>query len=159
MEYSEGRSASLTRTVTEADVEAFAWVTGDANPVHIEDEVAARTRFGRRIAHGMLIGSYISALLGSEFPGPGTIYMSQSMRFVRPVYLGDTVRVVATVTAYRPDKQILTLKTDCFNQRGDAVLTGEAVCLVSDVLERVPVVRPNKNGTVPKEAALKPGLG
>ncbi len=145
LEYFEGQTASLTRTVSEADVEAFAWVTGDANPVHLDEEHAARTRFGRRIAHGMLVGSYISALLGSEFPGPGTIYMSQTMKFLRPVYLGDTVRVVATVAGYRSDRQILTLLTECFNQDGEKVLSGEAVCLVSDVVERVPVATVHKN--------------
>jgi 3-hydroxybutyryl-CoA dehydratase len=139
LEFFEGQTASLTRTVSEADVEAFAWVTGDANPVHLDDELASRTRFGRRIAHGMLVGSYISALLGSEFPGPGTIYMSQTMKFTKPVYLGDTIRVSATVTAYRADRQILTLRTECTNQRGETVLSGEAVCLVSDVVERLPV--------------------
>ena len=134
MDYYEGQTASLTRTISEADVEAFAWVTGDANPVHLDEEMAARTRFGKRIAHGMLVGSFISGLLGAQFPGPGTIYMSQTMKFLRPVYLGDTIRVVATVIAYRADKEILTLRTEIFNQGGDAVLSGEAVCLVSDVV-------------------------
>jgi 3-hydroxybutyryl-CoA dehydratase len=139
LDYYEGQTASLTRTISEADVEAFAWVTGDANPVHLDEEMAARTRFGKRIAHGMLVGSFISGLLGSQFPGPGTIYMSQTMKFQRPVYLGDTIRVVATVTAYRADRQILTLKTEIFNQRDETVLSGEAVCLVSDVADMVPV--------------------
>ena len=144
MDYFEGQSASLTRTVNEADVEAFAWATGDANPVHLDLAYAAGTRFKRRIAHGMLVGSYISGLLGSEFPGPGTIYMSQTMTFLKPVYLGDTVRVVAIVTKFRPERDILTLLTECFNQHGEKVITGEAVCLVSEVAARipVPVVRP-----------------
>jgi 3-hydroxybutyryl-CoA dehydratase len=149
LDYFVGQTASLTRTVTETDVEAFAWVTGDANPVHLDEEHAARTRFGRRIAHGMLVGSYISALLGSEFPGPGTIYMTQTMKFLRPVYLGDTVTVAATVTAYREDKQILTMLTECFNQDGEKVLTGEAVCLVSDVVERVPIATVRKSPPPP----------
>ena len=131
--YYVGQTASITRTVTGAEIGAFAWATGDTNPIHMDEAYASTTRFGSRIAHGMLVGSYISALLGTEFPGPGTIYMSQGMRFMRPVYVGDTVRVVATVTAYRPDKQILTIRTDCYNQRGEHVITGEAVCLVSDV--------------------------
>ena len=71
--------------------------------------------------------------MGSEFPGPGTIYMSQGMRFMRPVFIGDTITVVATVTGYRADKAILSLRTDCFNQHGEQVIAGEAVCLVSDV--------------------------
>lgn len=141
MDYSEGQTASLTRTVTEAEVEAFAWASGDTNPVHLDEDHAKRTRFGRRIAHGMLIGSYVSKLLGTQFPGPGTIYMSQTMIFHRPVYLGDTVEVVATVTGYRPDRDILSLRTECFNQRGDKVLSGEAVCLVTDVATPLPVSR------------------
>ena len=131
--YYVGQTASITCTVSGADIGAFAWATGDVNPIHMDEGYASQTRFKRRIAHGMLVGSYISALLGTEFPGPGTIYMSQGMRFMRPVYVGDTIRVVATVTAYRPDKQILTIRTDCYNQDGEHVITGEAVCLVSDV--------------------------
>lgn len=138
MNYYEGQTASITRTVTEAEIDAFAWATGDTNPVHMDEAYAQRTRFKHRIAHGMLVGSYISALLGTEFPGPGTIYMSQRMRFMKPVYVGDTIRVVATVTDYRDDKAILTIQTDCFNQRGDHVISGEAVCLVSDVAAPMP---------------------
>ena len=115
------------------DVEAFARVTGDANPVHLDEAYAAKSRFGRRIAHGMLAVSYISALLGTEFPGPGTIYLSQSVSFRKPVFLGDTLTVTATVTAYRPEKSILTLATECRNQDGEKVLEGQAVCLVSDL--------------------------
>ena len=133
LHYFEGQTASISRTVTEPEIEAFAWATGDTNPVHLDEEYARHTRFKRRIAHGMLVGSYISALLGSEFPGPGTIYMSQGMRFIRPVYIGDTIRVVATVTGYRADKAVLTLRTDCYNQHGEQVIAGDAVCLVSDV--------------------------
>jgi 3-hydroxybutyryl-CoA dehydratase len=139
LDYSEGQTASLTRTVTEAEVEAFAWATGDTNPVHLDEDYAKRTRFGRRIAHGMLIGSYISTVLGTQFPGPGTIYMSQTMKFLHPVYLGDTVEVVVTVTGYRAEREVLSLRTECFNQHGDKVLSGDAVCLVSDVSARVAV--------------------
>jgi 3-hydroxybutyryl-CoA dehydratase len=156
LDYFEGQTAALSRTVTENEVEAFAWATGDTNPVHLDEDYARRTRFGRRIAHGMLIGSYISTLLGTEFPGPGTIYMSQSMKFLRPVFLGDTVRVVVTVTGYRPDREVLTLKTECFNQRGDAVVAGEAVCLVSDVSEPVPV-RTTRNMAAPLAESLDTG--
>jgi 3-hydroxybutyryl-CoA dehydratase len=142
LKFHEGQTASISRTVTQAEIEAFARVTGDANPVHLDPAYAANTRFGKRIAHGMLVGSYISALVGTEFPGPGTIYMSQSMKFLKPVYAGDTVNVVARVSAYRSDKQILTLQTDISNQRGELVITGEAVCLVSEVAEVLaPVAR------------------
>jgi len=133
VEFSLGQSRSLVRTVLAEDVEAFARVTGDVNPVHLDEAYAAKSRFGRRIAHGMLAVSYISALLGTEFPGPGTIYLSQSVSFRKPVFLGDTLTVTATVTAYRADKAILTLATECRNQDGDKVLEGQAVCLVSDL--------------------------
>jgi 3-hydroxybutyryl-CoA dehydratase len=106
--------------------------------VHLDERYAAGTRFRRRIAHGMLIGSYISGVLGTKFPGPGTIYMSQNMRFLKPVYFGDAIRVVVTVTGYRADKAILSLRTDCYNQRGEQVIAGDAVCLVSDVSFTLP---------------------
>ena len=129
-----GQTASLRRTVSAADVEAFARVTGDTNPVHLDEAYAASTRFHHRIAHGMLAASYISALLGTEFPGPGTIYISQSLTFLRPVYLGDTLEVLAAVSTFRADKSILPLATAVKNQHGDTVVSGEAVCLVSDVV-------------------------
>jgi 3-hydroxybutyryl-CoA dehydratase len=131
-----GQTASLSHTVTAAEVEAFARVTGDANPVHLDDVYAAGTRFGRRIAHGMLVASYISRLLGTQFPGPGTIYASQSLSFLKPVFLGDTLEVTATVLRYRADKSILTIATAIHNQRGEKVLSGEAVCLVGDLVAK-----------------------
>jgi 3-hydroxybutyryl-CoA dehydratase len=133
MDFTEGQSASLTRTVTAADVEGFAAVTGDVNPVHLDDVYAAGTRFGRRIAHGMLAVSYISAILGTKFPGPGTIYLSQSVSFLAPVYLGDTITATVTVSKFRPEKGVLTLVTECTNQDGVKVVDGQAVVLVSEV--------------------------
>jgi 3-hydroxybutyryl-CoA dehydratase len=129
-----GQTSKLVRTVTAADVEAFARATGDTNPVHLDEAYAATTRFHRRIAHGMLAASYVSALLGTQFPGPGTIYVSQTLTFLRPVYLGDTLEVEVTVSKFRPDKAVLTLTTAISNQRSEKVLSGEAVCLVGDVL-------------------------
>lgn len=133
MDFSEGQSASLTRVVTAADVEGFAAVTGDSNPVHLDDVYAAGTRFGRRIAHGMLAVSYVSAILGTKFPGPGTIYLSQSVSFLAPVYLGDTITATVTVSKFRPEKGVLTLLTECTNQDGVKVVDGQAVVLVTDV--------------------------
>ena len=130
----EGQSASITREVTAADVEAFAAISGDDNPVHLDAEFAAQSRFKRRIAHGMLSASYISAVLGSKLPGPGTIYLSQGLTFKAPVYIGDTITATVSVLNFRPDKQILTLRTECVNQDGVVVLEGQAVCLTSDVL-------------------------
>lgn len=133
MGFEIGQSASLTRTVSAEDVDRFAAATGDVNPVHLDEAYAATTRFGKRIAHGMLGASYISALLANKFPGPGTIYLKQSLTFTKPVFLGDTVTVTATVTAYRPDKHILTLETIGTKQDGARVFEGEAVVLVADV--------------------------
>jgi 3-hydroxybutyryl-CoA dehydratase len=144
MEFEEGQSASITRTVTAEDVNAFAKISGDTNPVHLDDGYAAETRFKRRIAHGMLSVSYLSAVLGTKFPGPGTIYLSQNISFLGPVYLGDTITATVTVSKYRPEKAILTLITECWNQDGVKVVDGQAVCLVSDVkgLPRIPSVSP-----------------
>lgn len=133
MEYREGQSASITRHVTAEDVEAFARVSGDVNPVHLDANYAAKTRFGKRIAHGMLAVSYVSAVLGTRFPGPGTIYLSQNVSFLKPVFLGDTITATVTVSKYRPEKGILTLVTECTNQNGEKVVDGQAVCLVTDV--------------------------
>ncbi|GAC1304165.1 MAG: hypothetical protein NVS2B3_12440 [Vulcanimicrobiaceae bacterium] len=115
-------------------IDAFAVVSTDNNPAHLDDRFAATTRFGKRIAHGMLAASYISAMLGTQFPGPGTIYMSQSLKFIKPVFIGDTLDVVVTVTNFRADKGILTLDTTVTNQDGAKVVTGECVCLVSDLI-------------------------
>ncbi|MFN2528631.1 MAG: MaoC family dehydratase [Candidatus Baltobacteraceae bacterium] len=135
MYFLEGQQASITRIVTASDVEAFAGISGDTNPVHLDQEFAAKSRFKKRIAHGILSAGYISAVLGSKLPGPGTIYLSQSITFKAPVYLGDTVTATVTVLNYRPDKHILTLRTECTNQDGIVVLEGQAVCLTSDVAD------------------------
>ena len=105
-------------------------MTGDKNPVHLDDAYARTTRFGGRIAHGMLTAGLISAVLGTKLPGPGAIYLNQTLKFTAPVRIGDTITATAEVTAYREDKRIVTLKTDCTNQRGELVLTGEAVLLM-----------------------------
>ena len=125
-----GDTASLTRTVTDADIRAFAELTGDRNPIHLNDDFAATTRFGRRIAHGMFGASLISAVLGNELPGTGSIYLSQTLKFLAPVYLGDIVTARLTVTKIRDDKPIVTLETVCENQRGETLIKGEAVVLL-----------------------------
>lgn len=126
-----GDAAALTKTITDADIRAFAALTGDYNPVHLDDEYAASTRFGRRIAHGMLSAGLLSAVLANKLPGRGTVYLSQSLRFVAPVYPGDTVTARVTVTEIRPDKPIVTLETVCTNQHAEAVIKGEAVVLLT----------------------------
>ena len=126
-----GRSAEVSKTITDADIEAFAALTGDRNPVHLDDEYAARSRFGRRIAHGMIGASLLSAVIANELPGRGSVYLSQSLRFTAPVYPGDTVTARVTVTRLREDKPVVTLETVCTNQRGERVIEGEAVVLAS----------------------------
>jgi 3-hydroxybutyryl-CoA dehydratase len=124
-----GATASRTKTITRADVEAFAALTGDDNPLHLDEEFARNTRFGRPIAHGMLVAGLISAVLGRILPGPGTIYLRQTLEFLRPVYLGDMVTAVVEVVRIREDKPVITLATRCLNQHGEEVLRGEAVVL------------------------------
>lgn len=133
MYFEKGEHAAITRRVTVSDVEAFARLSGDDNPVHLDEAFAAASRFKRRIAHGLLSVSYISAVLGSRLPGPGTIYLSQSISFRAPVFLNDVITATVTVVTYRADKEILTLRTECTNQHGVTVVEGQAVCLVSDV--------------------------
>jgi 3-hydroxybutyryl-CoA dehydratase len=124
-----GMSAMFGKTVTEADIVAYAGVSGDTNPIHLHDGFARTTRFGQRIAHGMLSGSFISAVIGTKLPGPGSIYVSQTMNFMAPVLIGETITAVATVTAIDERRRRVTLKTQCLN--GDkVVIDGEAQILV-----------------------------
>jgi 3-hydroxybutyryl-CoA dehydratase len=125
-----GERASFSKTVTEADVTTFAGLVGDFNPIHVDAEYARKSRFGRRVAHGMFTAGLISAVLGNKLPGPGTIYLSQQIEFLAPVYIGDTVTAAVEVTAWRPEKRIITLKTNVHNQDGKQVVTGKAVLLV-----------------------------
>lgn len=126
-----GASASLDKTIVESDLIDFAKLSLDTNPVHLDEEYAKTTRFGGRIAHGMLAASLVSAVLGTRLPGPGTVYLSQSLTFKGPVRIGDTITATATVKAVREGKPIVTLETTVSNQHGDVVLTGEAVVLVT----------------------------
>ncbi len=127
-----GVTASVTKTITEADLRAFAGVSGDDNPMHLSAEFAKGTRFGKQIAHGMLTAGLISAVLGTKLPGPGAIYISQSLMFLKPVFIGDTITASATVTSIHESKPMLTLHTRCVNQNGETVLDGEAVMLLDD---------------------------
>ena len=126
---SVGMAAGFTKTVTDADLVLYAGVSGDTNPVHIDEEYAAATPFKGRIAHGMLTASFISAVLGTILPGPGAIYLSQSLRFKAPVRPGETVRAVARVTAIDQQRKRVTLETVC--TVGDrTVIEGEALIMV-----------------------------
>jgi 3-hydroxybutyryl-CoA dehydratase len=133
MTFNVGDAAETSKTITDEDVRAFAELTGDRNPVHLDEEYASTTRFGRRIAHGMLGASLISTVLASELPGPGSVYLSQTLRFTAPVYLDDTVTARVTVKHVREDKPVVTFETVCTNQRGERVVEGEAVVLVPRV--------------------------
>ncbi|WP_366657080.1 MaoC family dehydratase [Fodinicurvata sp. EGI_FJ10296] len=126
---SVGMSDRFGKTVTEADIVLFSGVSGDTNPVHLDEEYAARTRFKGRITHGMLNAGFISAVLGTRLPGPGSIYVSQNLKFRAPVRPGDTVEAVCTVKAIDIGRMRVTMDTVC-RVRGTNVITGEAVLLV-----------------------------
>ena len=128
-EVSIGDEASLTRKITNQDILDFATLTGDVNPVHIDEEFAEKSMFKGRVAHGILTVGYISALIGTILPGKNVIYLSQNCKFVAPVRIGDTIKVVGKVTDKRSDKHILTLQTNAYNQDGDTVLEGSAVVM------------------------------
>ena len=124
-----GDSASFTKTVTETDIVLYAGITGDMNPAHLNAESAKDSMFGQRIAHGMLSAGFISAVLGMQLPGPGAIYMGQELRFVKPVYIGDTVTATATVIERIEEKNRIRLETVVTNQRGETVITGVATVM------------------------------
>jgi 3-hydroxybutyryl-CoA dehydratase len=121
-----GDSAEFAKTISETDVYLFAGVTGDLNPAHINQPASEATFFKGRIAHGMLSAGLISAVLGMQLPGPGTIYMSQNLRFKAPVKFGDTITARAEVSEIFPEKNRVTIATTCTNQDGVVVLEGEA---------------------------------
>ena len=121
-----GQKASFTKTVTEADVYNYAGVSGDFNPAHMNEEYAKNTAFKTRIAHGMLSAGFISAVLGTKLPGPGTIYLNQDLRFTKPVHFGDTITATITVEELIKEKNRAILKTVCTNQDGDVVVEGTA---------------------------------
>jgi 3-hydroxybutyryl-CoA dehydratase len=127
-----GLTAELARTVTETDVVLFAGITGDTNPVHLDEDAARRSRFGGRIAHGLLTAGLVSAVLGTRLPGPGAIYTAQTLRFLRPVRIGDTVTARVEVIELVPEKRRVRLATTCSNQTGEPVLEGEATVLVPE---------------------------
>ncbi|MCX4372021.1 MAG: MaoC family dehydratase [Dysosmobacter sp.] len=130
MPYQVGQSANITKTITETDVYLFAGITGDLNPAHLNETYASGTRFQHRIAHGMLSAGLISAVLGTQLPGPGSIYMNQTLRFLTPVYFGDTLTATVTVKELIPEKNRAVLATEVVNQNGAVVTTGEALMLL-----------------------------
>lgn len=125
----EGMTDVFAKTVTDADIITFAGISGDTNPVHLNHEFASETIFEGRIAHGMLTASFISTVIGTKLPGPGCIYVSQSLRFKAPVRSGDTVSAACTITKLIPEKRFIELKTVC-SVGGKVVVDGEATIMV-----------------------------
>jgi 3-hydroxybutyryl-CoA dehydratase len=130
-ELTVGKTAQFAKTVTEADVTLFAGVTGDFNPVHVDAVAAAKTRFGGRIAHGMLSAGLISAAIANRLPGPGSIYLGQTLRFTLPVRIGDTITATITVSEILTKRRV-KLTTICTNQNGETVLDGEATVMLDE---------------------------
>ena len=125
-----GDKAEMTKKIGDEDIRTFANLSGDTNPVHLDEEAGKNSRFGRRVAHGMLSASLISAVLGKKLPGEGSIYLGQTLKFTAPVFIDDEVTATVEVTAVREDKNIVTLKTTCTKQDGTVVIDGEATALV-----------------------------
>jgi acyl dehydratase len=130
MQIKIGDKFSTDRVVTDELIRKFAEVSGDYNPIHLDEEFAKTTRFGRRIAHGMLSGAFVSAVLGYELSARKIVYLSQTLKFTAPVFIGDTVTATATVTNIREDKPIVTLETICTNQNGEVLVKGEAAVMI-----------------------------
>jgi galactoside O-acetyltransferase len=122
-----GLTYRKTVEITDESVKAFADLSGDCNPIHIDEKIAAESIFGKRVAHGMLLGSYISAILGEEFPGNGTIYLSQDMQFRKPVYIGDKVEIELCVNSVK--EKVSVIQTNVRNSDGEYCVTGEAKVL------------------------------
>lgn len=124
--YFVGQTASVARTISESDVYLFAGITGDQNPAHTNEEYAKNTHFKTRIAHGMLSAGLISAVLGMRLPGPGTIYLGQTLKFLAPVHIGDTITAAAEIKSLDLERGRVVLTTTCTNQEGTVVTAGEA---------------------------------
>lgn len=124
-----GDKVSLVRAFTEEDVKTFAQVSGDTNPAHLDAEYAKGTMFKDRIVHGMLTASLFSALLGTQMPGLGTIYVGQTLKFLRPVYFGDEITASVTVKELLPERNRVIFECEAVNQKGDTVLVGEATMM------------------------------
>ena len=126
-----GQSAEFTKSISDEDVMSFAKITGDFNPVHVDEVAASSSQFGGRIAHGMLTAGLISAALAGKLPGPGSVYLSQTLRFIAPVRIGDIVTATVQVIEIAAAKRRVKLSTVCTNQRGEKVIEGEALVMVS----------------------------
>jgi 3-hydroxybutyryl-CoA dehydratase len=125
-----GDTFTVQKEVTDELIRKFADVSGDHNPIHLDEEFAKTTRFGKRIAHGMLGASFISAVLGYKLSEQKVVYLSQNLKFIAPVFIGDTVTAKAVVKEIREDKPIITIETTCENQNGELLITGEGKIMV-----------------------------
>ncbi|MFM4849397.1 MaoC family dehydratase [Aeromonas rivipollensis] len=123
--FSVGMTESYSQTITDSDIKSFSGISGDKNPVHMSDDFALNTQFKRRIAHGLMSASYFSALFGMKIPGPGCVYLSQSLKFLKPVYIGDTVTAKVTITKLNKRSRRFTFETCCYVD-GVGVIVGEA---------------------------------
>ena len=124
-----GMKAHTSKTITETDVILFAGVSTDINPVHLDEEAAKKGIFGKRVAHGILVSGLISAVLGNKLPGPGSIYMGQELKFLAPVFIGDTITAEVEIIELIPEKCRIKLNTICTNQDGKVVISGTALIM------------------------------
>ena len=138
-EINVGDSAAITRVLNKDDIDLFAILSGDVNPAHLDEAYAAQTPFHKVIAHGMWGGTLISTVLGTKLPGPGTIYLSQQLKFQRPVCLGDVITVTVTAAAKNPEKNLVTLDCVCTNQAGKTVISGTAEVMAPTKIGRAHV--------------------
>lgn len=125
--FQEGQTDSFSKTISESDIYLFAGITGDLNPVHVDQEFASTTKFGKRIAHGMLSSGLICTVLGMKLPGPGTIHMKQSLTFKAPVFIGDTITAKAEILSINQEKNEAIISTNLYNQNGILITEGEAL--------------------------------
>jgi acyl dehydratase len=139
-----GQRARRTKTVTARDVDLYAEITGDRNPLHFDAEFAAGTRFGRLVAQGGITAGMLNALVAMDLPGPGTVFMSQSLRYLAPTFLGDTLTAEVEILAVKPDKPVCQLRATITNQDGTVVLEGECWTYT---------MRPSRAGPPPAAAA------
>lgn len=124
-----GEKATFSKTITEFDIYSFAGISGDFNPIHINEQYANTTKFNKRISHGMLTASLISTVIGNQLPGVGTIYLSQSTKFLKPVYIGDTITASVSIEEIHIEKNTVKISSNCSNQNGQIVLVGESLVL------------------------------
>ena len=134
--FTVGEQATLTKEISNGDIWDFARISGDTNPIHLNHEYASKTMFKGRIAHGILVTGLISAVVGTILPGPGSIYLSQQVKFLAPVRPNDVITAWATVTAWDEKRGRVTLLTEAINQDGVIVITGEAVMIMSSFLKK-----------------------